>query len=70
MVDCVHRVDIGGGLALCQQDSYLREIRTVVLSCDEYANDLGGKKKSKRKQKNYTVRLANTIAFPEGGGQP
>ena len=44
----------------CQQDSFLRELRTQVLSC----------KSSKLADKAaYEVVLEDTVLFPEGGGQ-
>uniref|UniRef100_A0A182R809 Alanyl-transfer RNA synthetases family profile domain-containing protein n=1 Tax=Anopheles funestus TaxID=62324 RepID=A0A182R809_ANOFN len=41
----------------CQEDSFLQEFRTKVVSCE---NATGG----------YNVVFEDTILFPEGGGQP
>ncbi|XP_049301541.1 alanyl-tRNA editing protein Aarsd1-A [Anopheles funestus] len=41
----------------CQEDSFLQEFRTKVVSCE---NAAGG----------YNVVFEDTILFPEGGGQP
>uniref|UniRef100_A0A182W0K5 Threonyl/alanyl tRNA synthetase SAD domain-containing protein n=1 Tax=Anopheles minimus TaxID=112268 RepID=A0A182W0K5_9DIPT len=41
----------------CQEDSFLQEFRTKVVSCESVA---GG----------YNVVFEDTILFPEGGGQP
>ena len=45
------------GALACQQNAFLKELSTVVVSCT--AQDTG-----------YEVVLADTILFPEGGGQP
>ncbi|XP_035900297.1 alanyl-tRNA editing protein Aarsd1-A [Anopheles stephensi] len=42
----------------CQEDSFLREFRTKVVSCENAAT--GG----------FNVVFEDTILFPEGGGQP
>ena len=47
------------GALACQRDSYLRDLTTKVISCEAAA---GGK--------GYEVVLADTVLFPEGGGQP
>lgn len=72
---------IVGALA-CQRDSYMRTLRTTVLSCTPVATtqpDEGKNKKKKKKQDHdneepsvplYEVELADTVLFPEGGGQP
>lgn len=72
---------IVGALA-CQRDSYMRTLRTTVLSCTPVATtqpDEGKNKKKKKKQDQdneepsvplYEVELADTVLFPEGGGQP
>ena len=41
----------------CQRNSYLKELRSVVLSCRKVAEK-------------YHVVLDDTVLFPEGGGQP
>ena len=41
----------------CQRNSYLKELKSVVLSC----KSVSGK---------YHVILDDTVLFPEGGGQP
>lgn len=45
----------------CQQDSFLRELRTQVVSC---------RSSKLADQAAYEVVLEDTILFPEGGGQP
>eukprot|EP00884_Botryococcus_braunii_P016310 jgi/Botrbrau1/3362/Bobra.0337s0003.1 len=52
------------GLLPCQRDSYLRQIRTKVLRCDERRNT----KKSDNSL--WELVLADTCLYPEGGGQP
>ena len=41
----------------CQRNSYVKELRSVVLSCRKVAEK-------------YHVVLDDTVLFPEGGGQP
>lgn len=48
---------IVGSLA-CQKDPLLRELATTVLDCHELSDSL------------YELTLADTVLFPEGGGQP
>ena len=48
-----------GGLA-CQMNSYLRELDTTVVSCSPSAADASL----------FDVVLADSVLFPEGGGQP
>lgn len=55
------------GLVTCQRDSYLKSIKTSFVSQQENrlqgedARALGG---------GFLVELADTVLFPEGGGQP
>lgn len=53
----------------CQQDSFLKEFTSNVVSCVKSDFDivLEGKK---TKIEGYEVVLEDTIIFPEGGGQP
>ncbi|XP_019876140.2 alanyl-tRNA editing protein Aarsd1 [Aethina tumida] len=53
----------------CQEDSFLKEFVSKVVSCKETEICLneGGKKVNKP---GYEVILEDTIIFPEGGGQP
>ncbi|XP_077482695.1 alanyl-tRNA editing protein Aarsd1 [Stigmatopora argus] len=53
----------------CQRDCYMKEFVTIVASCcpGELKQEIGGKKES---VKGFTVKLQDTILFPEGGGQP
>ncbi|XP_057681653.1 alanyl-tRNA editing protein Aarsd1 [Corythoichthys intestinalis] len=53
----------------CQRDCYMKEFVTTVLSCcpGELKQEIGGKKET---VKGFTVKLKDTILFPEGGGQP
>jgi misacylated tRNA(Ala) deacylase len=44
----------------CQQDSYLRNFKTKVVTCK--AGKLAGKDA-------YELILEDTVLFPEGGGQ-
>ena len=44
----------------CQQDSFLRSLKTKVVSCK--AGKLAGKDA-------YELILEDTVLFPEGGGQ-
>lgn len=45
------------GLLACQQESFLKSLRTSVVSCS-------------KAQDKYEVEFENTVLFPEGGGQP
>lgn len=64
-----------GGLA-CQKNSFLKTLRTKVLSCEPHLGHLtskdkqSGKKKKAPEELKYAVELEDTIIFPEGGGQP
>lgn len=74
------------GALACQKDSYLRSLKTIVLSCTPIAVEAKSKGKSKGKGKGkekekdtaegdvtgplYEVELQDTVLFPEGGGQP
>ncbi|XP_051925681.1 alanyl-tRNA editing protein Aarsd1 [Hippocampus zosterae] len=53
----------------CQRDCYMKEFVTTVASCcpAELKQEIGGKKES---VSGFTVKLQDTIFFPEGGGQP
>ncbi|XP_061823490.1 alanyl-tRNA editing protein Aarsd1 [Nerophis lumbriciformis] len=53
----------------CQRDCYMKEFVTTVASCcpAEIKQDINGKKET---VKGFTVKLQDTILFPEGGGQP
>uniref|UniRef100_F6S764 Alanyl-tRNA synthetase domain containing 1 n=2 Tax=Ornithorhynchus anatinus TaxID=9258 RepID=F6S764_ORNAN len=53
----------------CQRDSYARELATTVLSClpAEQQLERGGRPESLT---GFHVLLADTVLFPEGGGQP
>ncbi|XP_035658313.1 alanyl-tRNA editing protein Aarsd1-like [Branchiostoma floridae] len=50
----------------CQQNSYLTEFSSKVVSCNPGQLVISKKKK----QPGYEVILEDTILFPEGGGQP
>ena len=41
----------------CQRNPYLRELKSVIISCKKVADK-------------YHVLLDDTVLFPEGGGQP
>ncbi|KAH7079167.1 Threonyl/alanyl tRNA synthetase [Paraphoma chrysanthemicola] len=73
------------GALRCQKDSYLRSFETEVVSCEEYsppkAPQQNGKTKTKKStdptkfnqivdSKTYLIELADSVLFPEGGGQP
>lgn len=66
---------IVGALA-CQKNSFLKTLKTVVLSCKEYtepiasSKDKQGKKRDAPKEKLFAVEFQDTVLFPEGGGQP
>ncbi|XP_020905426.1 alanyl-tRNA editing protein Aarsd1-like [Exaiptasia diaphana] len=45
----------------CQNQPFLRELRTKVISCEKAKLD---------DKEGYEVILKDTILFPEGGGQP
>lgn len=70
---------IVGALA-CQKNSFLKNLQTVVISCFEHRPQNAQDKQNKNKKKGnenvepekelYAVELADTILFPEGGGQP
>uniref|UniRef100_A0A1B0GL07 Threonyl/alanyl tRNA synthetase SAD domain-containing protein n=1 Tax=Lutzomyia longipalpis TaxID=7200 RepID=A0A1B0GL07_LUTLO len=51
----------------CQEDSFLREFTSRVLSCEEAELPGAGKDAP---LKGYNVVCEDTIIFPEGGGQP
>ncbi|XP_030631182.1 alanyl-tRNA editing protein Aarsd1 [Chanos chanos] len=53
----------------CQRDSYMQEFVTSVVSCSpaELKLENNGKKE---KVNGFSVKLKDTILFPEGGGQP
>ncbi|CAH1773611.1 unnamed protein product [Owenia fusiformis] len=53
----------------CQKNSYLKELNTVVKSCEPATlkTVLSGKKV---KLNGFEVILEDTVLFPEGGGQP
>jgi misacylated tRNA(Ala) deacylase len=53
----------------CQEDSFLREFTSKVVSCEKsvFSYNLNGKN---IETNGYEVILENTIIFPEGGGQP
>ena len=50
------------GALRCQKDSYCRSLTTTVVSCTPSVEDDSG-------HGLYTVQLADTVLFPEGGGQ-
>lgn len=56
---------IVGGLA-CQRDSFLRQLKTSVVSSNIYTPQ----EKKKSKDVKYALELKDTVLFPEGGGQP
>jgi misacylated tRNA(Ala) deacylase len=73
------------GALKCQKDSYLQTFETEVVSCSEYTppevSKQGGKSKTKKStdpskfeqtgaSKTWLVELADSVLFPEGGGQP
>jgi misacylated tRNA(Ala) deacylase len=53
----------------CQEDSFLREFTSKVVSCEKsvFSYNLNGKN---IETNGYEVILEDTIIFPEGGGQP
>jgi misacylated tRNA(Ala) deacylase len=63
-------------LVACQRDSKLRTLQTTVTACHEQPLPepaAGGSKKKKKGSnppKRWLVELADTVLFPEGGGQP
>tara|TARA_R110002003_G_scaffold288_16_gene18479 strand:- start:4880 stop:6208 length:1329 start_codon:yes stop_codon:yes gene_type:complete len=73
------------GALRCQKDSYLRSFETEVVSCEEYSPpktpQQNGKSKIKKStdltkisqtadSKTWLIELADSVLFPEGGGQP
>ncbi|KAH8723989.1 hypothetical protein GQ44DRAFT_709461 [Phaeosphaeriaceae sp. PMI808] len=73
------------GALKCQKDSYLRRFETEVISCSEYTPPetpkQAGKSKTKKStdptkfekdaaSKAWLLELADSVLFPEGGGQP
>jgi misacylated tRNA(Ala) deacylase len=73
------------GALKCQKDSYLQTFETEVVSCSEYAPPeapkQNGKSKTKKStdpskfeqtanSKSWLIELADSVLFPEGGGQP
>lgn len=72
------------GALSCQKDSYLQTLDTEVVACDEYvplkASQQNGKSKSKKSaepagnpdpavQRTWMIEFADSVLFPEGGGQ-
>ncbi|KAK2820768.1 hypothetical protein Q5P01_023727 [Channa striata] len=53
----------------CQRDCYMKEFVTSVVSCcpAELKQEVNGKKETLT---GFSVKLQDTILFPEGGGQP
>lgn len=53
----------------CQRDCYMKEFVTSVVSCCpvELKHEVNGKKE---RLNGFSVKLQDTILFPEGGGQP
>ncbi|KAF2876985.1 Threonyl/alanyl tRNA synthetase [Massariosphaeria phaeospora] len=71
------------GALSCQKDSYLQTLETEVVSCTEYVPpQTSGKSKSKKalgpekasdastSPKLWLIEFADSVLFPEGGGQP
>lgn len=73
------------GALSCQKDSYLQALETEVVSCSEYippkTAQQGGKSKTKKStdpekglpaatSKTWLIEFADSVLFPEGGGQP
>ncbi|XP_064555705.1 alanyl-tRNA editing protein Aarsd1-B [Drosophila montana] len=56
----------------CQEDSFLKQFRTTVVSCDYATLEWSGEDNSAeaRQLRGFNVVCENTILFPEGGGQP
>lgn len=55
----------------CQEDSFLRQFTTKVLSCEAAKLEwIPPGETSARQLEGYNVICENTILFPEGGGQP
>ena len=50
------------GSLLCQRDSFARSVNAAVVSCVETSGEEKG-------YGPYAVTLADTVLFPEGGGQ-
>jgi misacylated tRNA(Ala) deacylase len=73
------------GALQCQKDSYLQTLETEVVSCEEVVppKQPSGKSKTKKStdptkgfengdaasNKTYLIELADSVLFPEGGGQ-
>lgn len=60
------------GELACQKDSYAKSLRTTVMSCERAAAPAPAKKGKKKAPPAdvFRVVLADTVLFPEGGGQP
>uniref|UniRef100_A0A0A1WVR7 Alanyl-tRNA editing protein Aarsd1-A n=1 Tax=Zeugodacus cucurbitae TaxID=28588 RepID=A0A0A1WVR7_ZEUCU len=55
----------------CQEDSFLRQFTTKVLSCEAATLDwIPPGETNAKKLQGYNVICEDTILFPEGGGQP
>lgn len=56
----------------CQEDSFLKEFRTTIVSCDYATLDCNNEDNSSetRPLRGFNVVCEDTILFPEGGGQP
>ncbi|KAF3004277.1 hypothetical protein E8E13_008407 [Curvularia kusanoi] len=76
------------GALSCQRDSYLQNLETEVVACEEYTppkgNQQSGKAKTKKStdpskvngsansaapQRTWMIEFADSVLFPEGGGQ-
>ncbi|XP_030564726.1 alanyl-tRNA editing protein Aarsd1-B [Drosophila novamexicana] len=56
----------------CQEDSFLKQFRTTVVSCEYATLEWSGEDNSAeaRQLRGVNVVCEDTILFPEGGGQP
>ncbi|KAK8024724.1 alanyl-tRNA synthetase domain-containing protein 1 [Apiospora arundinis] len=68
------------GALACQRDSYLQTLETEVVSCVKWSRPAVSQKPAKNAQKMtvkaetdsdlWLIELADSVLFPEGGGQP
>ncbi|KAH8261718.1 hypothetical protein KR044_003234 [Drosophila immigrans] len=54
----------------CQEDSFLKQFKTTIVSCDYATLELSGDESETQKLRGFNVICEDTILFPEGGGQP
>ncbi|KAF4992651.1 hypothetical protein FGRMN_7052 [Fusarium graminum] len=54
----------------CQSDSYLKTLETEVVSCEKAKHAPKSKKHGHSHHDEWLIECADSVLFPEGGGQP